>query len=95
MMGRPKTYEDELVEEMEDRLRGHKDDLPAGTRVVIVLDDVIPVGTRGTVSRDYVVSKNESLTVLVDKCERGDGWKNSGKSIWHLNRFQVSKVEER
>jgi hypothetical protein len=86
--------DEKLIAEVEKRLRGHKRDLPKGTRVRIDYDDVIPAGTKGTVSRDYVVSKNESLAVLVDKCERSDGWKNNGKSIWHLNRFQVTKMRQ-
>lgn len=72
-----------IIAEVERRMLGHKDDLSAGTRVVINFDEVIKAGTIGVVASDYIVNNRDSLRVRIKQ------------SIWYLNRFQVTREGEK
>src|ERR1700728_3282402 len=90
-----KEKEDELVAKVEAVLcrKTHRDDLLEGTRVVVDFDEVIPSGTLGTVHANYRHASRDSLTVLMDPYTNSAGQK-SARSVWHLNRFQVSHAKE-
>lgn len=84
--------DEELIAKVEDRLRGHRDDLFKGTRVKVLYDEVIPGGTLGRVESDYLVDNRDSLRVRVDSYLK-NGQRSMG-GVWYLNRWQVERVKE-
>lgn len=84
--------DEELIAKVEDRLRGHRDDLVKGTRVKVLYDEIIPGGTLGRVESDYSVNNRDSLRVLVDPYSKNG--ERRRVSVWYLNRWQVERVKE-